>query len=373
MVASFRGFIEEKYFDEIYKQVEIHIIQNRTTIPFRTNRIDNVSYVTLEDAYFKRFYVHDYSKDKIGITIIVEAQVTLKQYIHGECEYDTDYPWFLVKCSCNFNENITNFKVKSIESYEILDKEQFGLTDNLIPYIKKERLDEYANKILQHIYPEALEGQPIDPYIFAKRLNLTIKEVNFKNENKMGSIFFEEHRTKNAKGEIKITPANTIKVSKKADFLGFHGCKNFTIMHECVHYLLHRRAFQLERLFNKKAKSIECHVDGTGLTDAKTTVIDWMEWQANSLAPRLLMPAEPFKKKVSELFEQYQFQYETNDLLKYYESIMYDLASFYGAPVESVKIRLIELGYEFPLGCFITVDGVPVPPHSFSKGSLASN
>ena len=73
MVASFREFVEEKYFDEIYKQVNFYIIQNRTTIPFRTNRIDTAKYVTLEDAYFKRFYVHDYSKDKIGITIIVEV------------------------------------------------------------------------------------------------------------------------------------------------------------------------------------------------------------------------------------------------------------------------------------------------------------
>lgn len=103
----------------------------------------------------------------------------------------------------------------------------------------------------------------------------------------MGAIFFEDYKVKNRKGEIKTIPANTIMISTNNEFMGFEECKNFTIMHECVHYLLHRRAFQLERLFNKKAKSIECNRDCSGSTESKATAIDWIKWQANSLAPIL--------------------------------------------------------------------------------------
>ncbi len=373
MVSSFKEYIEEKYFDTIYNKVNSYIYNYRSSIPFRLRCIDIVHQAYLEDAYIKKFYVYDYLKDEIGMSIIVETNVTLKQYKYGEYIDDYDYTWFLIKCKCTFSDKITNFRVVSVEYYEGLDKEDFGLTDNLIPYIKKERLDDRATKILEYFYPEALRGQPVNPYEFAKRLKLTIEECKFKNPNKMGAIFFEDYKVKNRKGEVKTIPANTIMISTNNEFMGFEECKNFTIMHECVHHLLHRRAFQLERLFNKKAKSIECNRDGSGSTESKATAIDWMEWQANNLAPRLLMPAEPFKRKVTELFERYQLTFESNDYLKYYEQIMYDLRDYYGVPVESVKIRLIELGYEFPLGCFITVDGIPIPPHSFSKGSLEKN
>lgn len=373
MAVSFKEYVEEKYYDYLYSKLKYYIFDNKSNISFRLKNIDTVHYVEVEDAYFKKFYVHNYSKNQVGISIIIEVEATLKEYKCGEYNFDHDYPWFLVKCRCDFTDKISNFKIVSIEHYDGLDKEQFGLTDNLIPYIKKERLDDYAATILQSVYPEALKGSPIDPYEFARRLKLNIKEVLFKDKNKMGTIYFAEHKVKTNKGIIKTIPANTIMVSKKARLFGFEGSNNFTIMHECVHYILHKRAFQLERLFNKKAKSIECYTDGSGVTNANTSAIDWMEWQANNLAPRLMMPADQFKNKVLEYLDNYRLTHETNDYLNYYEKLMHDLANYYGASIESVKIRLIELGFEFPLGCLITVDGKPVMPHTFSKGALAKN
>lgn len=368
MPASFKKYIEDYYFDIVSKKISSYIVYNYSKIPFRLNTINNVDYAKLEEAYIKNIYVNDYFENYIGINILVETGVTIGEYNHGEYNYDYDYPWFSIKCKCKFDNVITNFIVLSIECFEGVDKESFGLTDNLIPYIKKEKFDDYAEKILNKIYPEAMNGEAVDTYEFAKRLGLNVIEVVFKDESKIGAIYFEEYKTK-----TKITPANTIKVSKNKGFFGFERCINFTIMHECGHYILHKKAFQLEKLFNSKAKSIECYYDGTCTTKALTTPGDWMEWQANNLASRLLMPKEPFKRKVEQLLIDYKLENETTDYLDYYEQMMIELAKYYGSPLESVKIRLIELGYEFPLGCFIKIDGKSILPHSFAKGSLKVN
>ena len=185
MATSFREYIEEKFFDDIYEELKSYIYKNKSMIPFKLSSIDAVHQAILDDAYFKKFYVHNYYNYDIRMTIIVEAQVTLKQYKGGDCIDDYDYPWFLVKCECKLIDKITDFKVVNVETFDQLEKNNCGLTDNLIPYIKKEKMDEYATTILQHIYPQALNGLPIDPYEFAHKLGLTIKEVKFKNENQI--------------------------------------------------------------------------------------------------------------------------------------------------------------------------------------------
>lgn len=373
MVISFKEYIESKYLDKIFYEVKDYILENRTNIDFKCKKINEPQQVWLEDAYFKKFYVHDYNNDIIGMNIIVETQLTLKEYTNGEVYDETVYPWFLVKCSCKLSDTITNFKVIFIESYVNLHHEEYGLTDNLIPYIRKNQFDNIALEILKKYYPKALQGSKVDPFEFATALGLNLKEVKFKNKNQLGRIFFEDSKVKKSNGEIRVIKANTIEYSKDTDLFKFSNSLNFTIMHECCHYILHKKAFQLERLFNKNAKSISCMNDGTGKTEAKSSPIDWMEWQANRLASRLLMPKKQFINKVESLLSYYRLTFKTNDLLDYYEKIMYDLKFYYDVPVESVKIRLVELGYEFPLGCFIQVDGKNVLSHSFSKGSLNEN
>lgn len=72
------------------------------------------------------------------------------------------------------------------------------------------------------------------------------------------------------------------------------GKVNNTIVHECVHWDLHRKAFELERLYNKEASRIKCQVAG-GVEENSWTATEWMEWQANALTPRIQMPMAMFK------------------------------------------------------------------------------
>lgn len=69
-----------------------------------------------------------------------------------------------------------------------------------------------------------------------------------------------------------------------------------------------------------------------------------MEWQANNLASRILMPIQTFKVKVDELYKQYD--YENNPLkIAVPTCIADELASFYGVSRQSALIRMTETGY----------------------------
>ena len=43
--------------------------------------------------------------------------------------------------------------------------------------------------------------------------------------------------------------------------------------------------------------------------ESKRSDTEWMEWHANALAPRILMPRKPFKDKAAELIAEHKKTY----------------------------------------------------------------
>ena len=79
--------------------------------------------------------------------------------------------------------------------------------------------------------------------------------------------------------------------------------------------------------------------------EAEWTDEQRMEWQANSMAPRILMPIHTFRMKVDELYKQYDYQ-NTPLKIAVLTCIADDLAKFYGVSRQSALIRMMETGYK---------------------------
>jgi len=167
-----------------------------------------------------------------------------------------------------------------------------------------------------------------------------------------------------------------IKVSIIVDpnviFLRNLGAINNTIVHKCVYWDKHRKAFELERLYNGSAAKIKCQVVG-GIKDDDRSATDWMEWQANSLAPRIQMPLGPFKTKAHEFIKTFQKELGTADLIYVMEPVIDALATFFCVSRLAAKIRMIDAGYEEAIGTFTYIDDRYVKPHRFKKGVLERN
>lgn len=124
------------------------------------------------------------------------------------------------------------------------------------------------------------------------------------------------------------------------------GRERFTVSHECGHQILHKNYFSEEN--NNLYRSIVCNRETIGQVKASShwTSRDWVEWQANTFASALLMPAAT----VTELFCQKscltpnskRFPLEpTFDT----EAIVRTMANIFNVSIQAMKIRLEKLSF----------------------------
>lgn len=96
-----------------------------------------------------------------------------------------------------------------------------------------------------------------------------------------------------------------------------------------------------------------------------------MEWQANDLAPKILIPAKTGKAKLSEILNRLHRSYRGCLRDGYVmELAISEFVEFFKASTTAAKIRAVELGFDQAAGVFNFVDGKNYPPFSFKKGSL---
>lgn len=76
-------------------------------------------------------------------------------------------------------------------------------------------------------------------------------------------------------------------------------------------------------------------------TQQDWTDIDWMEWQANGIAPRILMPVQTFSKTVEDIKKRYSPR--TGNRAEDIKAIARRVADFYHVSMQSAAIRMSEL------------------------------
>lgn len=219
------------------------------------------------------------------------------------------------------------------------------LPDSLVPVIPMEDLDRTAEKLLAYFCPFLLmRPGPVPVESIAKRLGLTIRyECIDPKRELLGAIFFSDAAacifTEGKEPRFVPIKRKTILVNCRARE---DAQSRNTILHECLHWILHRFAFVSEKELQRSGGMIACRRSRAESTYTGRTDRDLMEWQANSLAPRMLLPASvtriyadwwlerldqlPEKLKMERLIERISARFQTSRTL--------------------TKIRLMELGYE---------------------------
>ena len=125
------------------------------------------------------------------------------------------------------------------------------------------------------------------------------------------------------------------------------GCKNNTIAHECFHWHKHRDYHIAASVLDKTKRIIRSPYEGKpeSIKDNWTDE-DWMEWQACGIAPRILMPLDPFNVIVMKFLEEYNNDTHIREKWFSCHSWMVNaLANFFKVSKQSATIRLNEAGY----------------------------
>lgn len=118
-------------------------------------------------------------------------------------------------------------------------------------------------------------------------------------------------------------------------------------------------------------RAIQCQIAANNSGSDKWQAVDWMEWQAKGIAPKILMPEKTTHMKVNELFSKYGGA--NNASTEAYEFVIDQLAELFDVSRQAAKARLIDLGYTRAEGAYPYVDGRYVRGYSFEPGKLEKN
>lgn len=232
---------------------------------------------------------------------------------------------------------------------------KISTTGNLVPVIHKTEFDDEATSFLSRYCPEALKAPMAVPIETVAKVQMSLELLTYRlteDFSTFGQMCFtgglaeiydkdeEEYR------EIKVN-SGTMIIDPDTFFERNLGCVNNTIAHECFHWHRHRNYHFMQNILNgKQSVACRCPVDAKDEKFNKTwSDEDWMEWQANGIAPRILLPRETFSTMVEQfLKENRRNVFIDAGLMSSTQWVVDQLANFYKVSKISVRIRIDELG-----------------------------
>jgi len=386
VVHSFKDYVAKKFGDKLWEVAERYLNDNKDSICDELCKIHCAGEMEISDIHVEHVWVNDMPGMKIQFDVALSILLEISEGDHHYDNSEEKTIWIMIQCIGDLACELNDCKIYSVTEYNGKNRVQHPLDDTLVPYIPYDKLEMEAKDILNEYYPEALQitpnGKPpvwVDPSVLAKRMGLTIKTSRINEDATVfGQIYFEATDAElfdvdsmhNKRFQI---DAQTIVVDPEMFLLRNLGSVNNTIVHECVHWREHRKAFLLERLFNEEISCISCEVVGEAISPAAKKATEIMERQANQLAPRIQMPEGPFRAKANECIGVYMRSTNAKHVVDIMENVIRELERDFGVSRQAAKIRLVELGFDEALGTFTYIDGHYVKPYGFSKDSIKLN
>lgn len=216
----------------------------------------------------------------------------------------------------------------------------------------KNRLDDYAEKYLSEHYPPALETPmaiPVDELVEESGLRIEKACLSASSDVFACCVLVDGEVTtyEPTTGEYTQTfyPAGTIVIDPQSEWSMGEGARRNALMHEILHWEKDRTFFQIhharlpsvdEGMEPMKSRVSTTFFEPSEKSRRKETELQWLEWQAHRLAPRVLMPKPTFTKAVTDILDSSP-GVSCGALLD-------QLADLFQVSRSAVKYRLLEVG-----------------------------
>lgn len=218
---------------------------------------------------------------------------------------------------------------------------------SLVPVINKNKFDEIATEFLTKYCPAAIEKPMMVPILEIAKYKMGLKIIADYRLSEDFSIYGQMCFTS---GKIPVyikdsdeyvdiaVKRGTMLIDPDTLFERNIGCLNNTIAHECVHWYKHRNYYM-----HNKGVSIDYVKKNHKSTFDEKNQSKWsdeerMDWQANGIAPRILMPIQTFGGVVNDVINSSM----TKNLSIW--SVAEKVGNFYKVSKTSAAIRIKELG-----------------------------
>lgn len=230
------------------------------------------------------------------------------------------------------------------------------LTDKLVPILRKDEFDDVAMQLLKKHCPQCLQtpmSVPIEE-IARQSMGLQLRWVNLSEDlSILGQIIFssglvELYNKDEDEYVWEMVEKGTVLIDPDVAVIRNIGSERNTIAHECVHWSIHRAYHTVQILAGgQKSVAFRCPVEPPiERNNAKWADEDWMEWQANGIAPKILMPKTMFVSFVEAHSLFPKMNKRGPELMSIWvDSLVGDLADIFQVSKQSAFIRLSELGF----------------------------
>lgn len=351
-------FIYEICYQPIWASVSDYVSQHLSLLDLTYSRVKYPDSAYVEDMLLEFTKNVRIDEDTLSFDAIVSCTMNLTEdNYRGTASCDLSQ-WFLVSCEAVIEDKLRSLTITNVQQYTPgLRSQRDGqpVSKNIVPILYKKDLEAEASAFLEKYCPEALETpMPVPIAEIAEAMGLDVVEGHRITDDFsiFGEIYFSPGRAEVydlfqcTSQEIDVR-RGTILIDANTYWERNLGCVKNTIAHEVYHWYKHRMYAAIRYILYGK-DYVACRCPSNMVypdKDDEWTDAQRMEWQANSMAPRILMPIRTFRMKVDELYKQYDYQ---NSPIKIavLTCIADDLAKFYGVSRQSALIRMMETGYK---------------------------
>ena len=376
---DFKEYMEDVYYDDIFDRVKGYVTGKKDS--FESDEIYQVKWVELEDIHVSGVTFKDKGDYVLEIRVSVDADVD----VTGKAQYGYDHfavdKFYNVFFEAILDNGLHDVKLINIEEYNPATYERDrSLSQNLLHYMYEEDVEKHAEDFLRRHCPKALlqpMAIPVEEIVESMGMKLFYAPLE---KGIFGKTYFASEKVKVFTNILQkeiieiVTEPGTMLINPDVYFMYNIGTANNTIIHECVHWDMHRRPFELQKLLTGDCSHISCEIvevyDGI---PQDAPALKWMEWQANQLAPRILMPAKMAERVYNNALRDIHTSKPFTRFAEVMEEAVGFTAQYFGVSLLAAKLRLMDLGYDTVQGTFVYSDGKYLPPFYFTKGTLEKN
>ena len=388
--TDFKEFFSEQYYDAIVNGCKSFFYRYKDNKSrFGNSYIFDPSYVAYEDHHVQGIFFRTTDiKEIIEFQVVVQVDYVIKgktRDYHKNKDFDSDMGsiWLGISFQAKLKDGFKLIKRIDVDEYQSRDfyKKNQSTTKYLVPYISSKDLDARAEEFLTKFCPEALKNpMPLPVDLIVRKVGLTPYYAPME-ENIFGKTYFGEGEVTIYKDKFDLrkqtinATKGTMLINLQSSFMKGIGNENNTKIHECCHWYFHKQFFELQEILNPKTKALVCSTvenyarNGSRIDEE----LEWMEWQANCLAPRILMPKKMFISKYNSLLQANLVDNHTKDFIEILRDTVSDLADFFQVTFNSAKARLIQLGYKEFLGLDPFIDGAVGASYRYNSKLLSDD
>ena len=351
-------FIYEICYPEIWKKVSDYLSIHPSVLDLTYCRVkypDSCVIIDMVPEFARNIRIDE---DHLLFDVVVSGTFDLEENNEYRPNSAELMQWLSIPCDAVVTDSLKKLSTGDITPYipgtKSLHTEQ-SASGNIVPVLFKRDLEKEATAFLEKYCPEALEkpmAVPIEEIAEAMQLHIIQGYRISADFSIFGEIFFADGQEevsdlfKVSKTSLEVS-RGTILIDAYTFWERNLGCVKNTIAHEVYHWYKHRMYAAIKHILHGK-EYVACRCPADLVYPKKEE--NWtdeqrMEWQANNMAPRILMPYQTFKTKVEELYRKYDYP---DTILKEeaLNHVAQDLANFYGVSRQSALIRMIETGYK---------------------------